>query len=182
MSHHSSENWLQNWCWNWRLTVLKTNKMVLISPTMTNFKMTIIADFAISAWSPFPLLADSWNSSLKLFLLDQHCGNWPSNMNPLSLSVAGLWNKATFPSTNSCLLSIGFQAASSHTWVSSNVCTLLAQLPAPWGLDRILQLAKLGFIWLYTQNYFKILRKKIHKEKGNTTNEWNLLFTLSLYL
>lgn len=144
MSHHSSENWLQNWCWNWRLTVLKTNKMVLISPIMTNFKMTIIADFAISAWSPFPLLADSWNSSLKLFLLDQHCGNWPSNMNPLSLSVAGLWNKATFPSTNSCLLSTGFQAASSHTWVSSNACTLLAQLPAPWGLDRILTTGQTG--------------------------------------
>lgn len=182
MSCHSSGNWLQIRCQNWILTVLKTNKMMFISPTMTNFKMTVIADFVVSAWSPLPLLAHSWNSSLKLFLPDQHCGNWPLDMNPLSLSVAGLWNKVTFLSTNTCLLNIGFQAASNRPWVSSNACTLLAQLPAPRRLDRILTTGQSGFIWLYTQNYFKIPRKKIHKEKGNTTNDWNPLFTLPLYL
>ena len=133
---------------------------------MTNFKMTVITDFAVSAWSPFPLLADSWNSSLKLFLLDQHCGNWPLNMNPLSLSVAGLWNKATFPSTKSCLLSIGFQAANGHTWVSSNACTLLAQLPAPWGLDRILTTGQTGVHSYTPKTILKFWERKYIRRKA----------------
>ena len=39
--------------WNWRLTVLKTIKMMLVKPPMTNFKMTVRADWAVSARSPF---------------------------------------------------------------------------------------------------------------------------------
>ena len=41
-----------NWPWNWRLTLPKTIKMVLVRPAMTNFKMSIRADYAISTCSP----------------------------------------------------------------------------------------------------------------------------------
>ena len=44
-----------NWPWNWKLTVLKIIKMVLVRPPMTSFKMTVRADCAVSAWSPLSL-------------------------------------------------------------------------------------------------------------------------------
>ena len=44
-----------NWPWNWRLTVVKTIKMMLVRPRMTNFKMTVRADCAVSACSTNPL-------------------------------------------------------------------------------------------------------------------------------
>ena len=41
--------------WNWRLTVPKAIKMMLVRPLMTNFKMTGRADCAAAAWSPLLL-------------------------------------------------------------------------------------------------------------------------------
>ena len=41
-----------NWPWNWRLTIPKTIKTMLVRPLMTNFKMTIRADWAVSTCSP----------------------------------------------------------------------------------------------------------------------------------
>ena len=43
-----------NWLWNWRLTVLKTIKMMLVRSLMTKFKIMVRADRAISACSPPP--------------------------------------------------------------------------------------------------------------------------------
>ena len=34
------------------LTVLKTVKMILVRPSITSFKMTVMSDCAVSAWSP----------------------------------------------------------------------------------------------------------------------------------
>ena len=39
--------------WNWRLTVLKTVQMTLVRPQMTNFKMTVRVNRAVSACSAF---------------------------------------------------------------------------------------------------------------------------------
>lgn len=44
-----------NQLWNWRLTVLKTIKTLLLRPRMANGKRTIKADCAVSKQSPFPL-------------------------------------------------------------------------------------------------------------------------------
>ena len=44
-----------NRLWNWRLTVPKTIKMMLVRPLVTNFKMTVRADCAVSACSSLPL-------------------------------------------------------------------------------------------------------------------------------
>ena len=44
------------WPWNWRPTGAKTVKMtLLIRPLITNFKMTVRTDCAVSACSPLPL-------------------------------------------------------------------------------------------------------------------------------
>ena len=55
---HISENWPQemvtNQLWNGRLTVPKTTKMMLVRPPMINFKMTVRADYVVSACSPLP--------------------------------------------------------------------------------------------------------------------------------
>ena len=40
--------------WNWRLTVLKTIRMTLVRPAMTDFKKTVRADCAVSACSSLP--------------------------------------------------------------------------------------------------------------------------------
>ena len=44
-----------NQLWNWRLTVLKTIKKLLLRPRMANSKRTIKADCAVSTQSPLPL-------------------------------------------------------------------------------------------------------------------------------
>lgn len=41
--------------WNWTVTELKTIKIMLVRPPMTNFKMTVRADSAVSACSSLPL-------------------------------------------------------------------------------------------------------------------------------
>ena len=40
--------------WDSRLTVLKTAKMTLIKPPMTNFKMMVGSDSAVSTCNPLP--------------------------------------------------------------------------------------------------------------------------------
>ena len=66
ISYHNSKNWPQrnenNHHWKWRLTVPKTIKMTLVRPLMTNFKMTIRADWAVSACSPLPLSVKALSS------------------------------------------------------------------------------------------------------------------------
>ena len=61
ISCHNSENWPKematNWRWNWRLTVLKTIKMMLVRPTRTDFKMTIRANCVVSQAASCPACA-----------------------------------------------------------------------------------------------------------------------------
>ena len=51
----ASRTWKQTDPGNWKLTVLKTIKMMLVRPLMTNFKMTVRADCVVPACSPLPL-------------------------------------------------------------------------------------------------------------------------------
>ena len=41
--------------WNRRVTILKTIKMKLVRPPVTNLKMTVRADSAVSTGNPLPL-------------------------------------------------------------------------------------------------------------------------------
>ena len=81
--------------WNRRLTVPTTTKMALVRPAMTDFKTTVRADCAVSAWSPSlvckrscPLMVSGGN-----WLLDRRP---PFHAPPL----AGIWSKANFLSTD----------------------------------------------------------------------------------
>ena len=52
--------------WNWTVTELKTIKIMLVRPPMTNFKMTVRADSAVSACSSLPLSVKALASWLSL--------------------------------------------------------------------------------------------------------------------
>ena len=86
--------------WNWRLTVLKTIKMMLIRPLMTIFKKTVRTDCAVSAYSPLlshiealaHWLSVGWGGG-KSWPLDKSLSA-PSHALPASLT------KQTFLSTN----------------------------------------------------------------------------------
>ena len=98
-----------NWLWNWRWTVIKTIKMMPIRPPMTNVKMTVRADCAVSACSPLPASI----KALAHWLSVGGVGLW-TGLCPLPRQAAGLWNKANFPSHQPGLF-IGFRVASSPT-------------------------------------------------------------------
>ena len=75
--------------------------------------MTVRADCVVSACSPLPPPIHPFKSSCPLIVRGESAfGQLPS---PL---VAGLRNKANFPFHQTCLLSIGFRAASSQIWLS----------------------------------------------------------------
>ena len=88
------------------LTVLKINKMTLMRPPMSNSKMTVRDDCAVSTCSPFlqPIKAHAhWLSPEE---------RWPLDRSPPSLLVALIQNKANFPSTSlPTLLTFEWQAA-----------------------------------------------------------------------
>ena len=100
--------------WNWRLTVPKTIKMTLVRPPMTNLKMTVRADCAVSACSPLLLSI----KALAPRLLCVCGGGWGgvglwTDVHPPP-QVGGIWNKANFPFHQPGLF-IGFPVASSQT-------------------------------------------------------------------
>ena len=68
LSCHNSKNWPQRnenqSTPNWRLTVTKTIRMMLVRPLMTNLKMTVRDDCAVSAWRPPPTLSINGLNSL----------------------------------------------------------------------------------------------------------------------
>ena len=81
--------------WNWTLTVLKTIKMTLVRPPMTNFKMTVRADCAVmhvACPSPPPV----YQSSCQLTAICR--GQWKLAFGQklLAPQVADLWKKANF--------------------------------------------------------------------------------------
>ena len=91
--------------WNWRVTVLKTIKMALIRPPMTNFKMTV---GAVSSGSPLPPSIKALASSRQWGGVSLWTGVAPCT------PIAGSQNKANFPFHQPCLF-IGFWAAKSWT-------------------------------------------------------------------
>ena len=96
-----------NKLWNWRLTVPKRTKMMLVRPLMTNLKMTVRADCTVSACSPLlqPIRALPHWLSVR--------GSWPFDRchHP---PVARIWSTANFPFHQPGLF-IGFWAVSSPT-------------------------------------------------------------------
>ena len=97
-----------NWPWNWKLTVLKTIKLMLVRPLMTNFKMTIWADCAFSACSPLSIYKSScWLTKCEgSQLLDR-------SLPPIPMLAFEI--KQTFPSTNlASLLTFEWWAARLH--------------------------------------------------------------------
>ena len=90
---------------------------------MTNLKMTVRADWAVSECSPFPLTIHPWNSPLKALAHLSAGGvslqTWACLLSRLSPSSI----KQTFLSTNTCLFSIGSWAANSQPEFSTVVFT-----------------------------------------------------------
>ena len=97
-----------NQTWNWRSTVLKTIKMIMVRPPMTNFKATVRADCAVSVCSPLPLPLKAlahWLSGVGG--VELWTGVCPQ---PSQLPASKI--KQTFLSTNLIsLLAFGWQAA-----------------------------------------------------------------------
>ena len=119
-----------NWPWNWRLTARKTIKVSLVRPPMTSFKMTVRADCAVSACSPFPLA--HWLSVGRVNL-------WtgPALLYP----VASIHSKASFPFHQPCLF-IGFW------WVGSRTQTLsITVFGASGGAAELTP----GFSWIQSR-------------------------------
>ena len=79
----------------WRITRLKTTKMMLVRLPMTNFKMTVRTDYAVSAWSPPP---SDYKSSYPLIVKG---GRWSLDRcptpTPHPCPSTSIWNKANFP-------------------------------------------------------------------------------------
>ena len=112
--------------WNWRLRVLRTIKMMLVRPPMTNFR----ADCAVSACSPLPQPM----KALAHWLTVRE--SWPLNRSPPSpLPVSSIQNKADFLSHQPCMcvcVCVG------HLVVSDSVApwTAACQAPLLMGFSR----------------------------------------------
>ena len=104
-----------NWSWNRRLTVPRTTSVTLVSPLMTNLKMTVRADCVVCAWSPPPL------PTIALTLWLSGSGSQPLDRHHPYPRVAGIQNKANFFSPNMPLL--GFWVASSWTLLFVTICS-----------------------------------------------------------
>ena len=115
---HSSENWLQemetNQHWNWRLSVLKTIKMMLVRPLKTSFKTRVRTDCAVSGCSPLPQPINALT-----YWLTVKGGVSLCIEPPAPFSFAAIQDKADF-SFLQPHLSIGFCVTSSWTplWVT----------------------------------------------------------------
>lgn len=112
ISCHNSRNWPRRNgnkpTRNWRLTVPKQTKMMLVKPPMTNLKMTVRDDCAVSACSPqptkalCPMIVSGGAKSL-----DRH----PAPSPLPSTTSPSVWKKANFLFHNLASL-MAFGAAS----------------------------------------------------------------------
>ena len=94
------------WPWNWRSSVLKTIKMTLIRPPMTNFKMTVRANCTFSACSPLP---------------------WPIKAPAHWLSVGGVWSWPLDICLSTPYHPSGWLASKiKWTFLSTNLASLMA--------------------------------------------------------
>ena len=129
----SSRKWEQtDPGWNWKLTILETIKITLVRLPPDQF-----LDDCRSKLCCFYVLSPlfTYKSSCSLIVSG---GNWPLNRSfPIPpLSVAGLWNKASFPFHDLCLFT-GFREASS--------CTHFRNFLAP--IMRLLQSRDIRLSW-----------------------------------
>ena len=128
ISKHNSENWPQengtNQPWNWRLTVPKTIKMLLVRSQMINFKMSVRADHAVSTCSPNRLSTKAlahwlWRQGELAFRQDrsphaspvvsiQSKANFPFHQPGLFISLSGEQPDPTFNYTRSFIFSQKF--------------------------------------------------------------------------
>ena len=97
-----------NRSWNWKLSVLKTVKVMLVRPLMTNFKVTVRADCAVSECSPLSQPTKALSNPLIV-----SGGSHPSDRCLPSPTGCQNPNKANFPFHQPGLL-IGFWAAGLH--------------------------------------------------------------------
>ena len=97
-----------NRSWNWKLSVLKTVKVMLVRPLMTNFKVTVRADCAVSECSPLSQPTKALSNPLIV-----SGGSHPSDRCLPSPTGCQNPNKANFPFHQPGLL-IGFWAAGPH--------------------------------------------------------------------
>ena len=102
--------------WNWRWTVPKTTKIMLVRLLMTNLKMTVRADFTVYSCSPFPQLIKALSYWLSVR------GNWPLDRCHQP-PVAYIRSKANFPFHQPGLFT-GFWAVGSQTLPFSNKSTM----------------------------------------------------------
>ena len=95
--------------WNWRLTVPKATKVTLVRPLMTNVKMTVRADCAVS----FIYKSSCPTASGGQGEVAQWIGLW-TDICPLPACFIS--NKQTFLSSNlACLLAFERRVARPHT-------------------------------------------------------------------
>ena len=105
LSCHNSQNWLQRR--NWRSTVPKATKMMLVRPLMTNLKMTVLF---LHVTAPPRTLSIKTLTPCLPGVGDRPLDRCP----PSSPTVAGVRNKANFPFHQPTLFT-GFWVASSQT-------------------------------------------------------------------
>ena len=100
--------------WNWRLIVPKTIKIMLVRPLMTNFKMTIRADCAVSTCSPLFVSI----KHLSPIVSGGEVGLWTGICPPCQLPTSKIKKNFHQP----CLFN-GFWAVSSQISLSVTVAT-----------------------------------------------------------
>ena len=99
-----------NWLWNWRWTVIKTIKMMPIRPPMTNVKMTVRADCAVSACSPLPASIKALAHWLSVGGVGLWTGLCPS---PARLPASEI-KQTSLPTNLASLLALEWRAARPH--------------------------------------------------------------------
>ena len=114
LSYHNSRNWPQrngtSAPWNWRLTVPKTTKVILVRPLMIKLKMTIRDDYTVSTRNPPPTL--SIKPLTPCLSEGSAFGQISATTTTPPSPVASIWNKANFLPTNlACLLAFEWWAA-----------------------------------------------------------------------
>ena len=97
--------------WNWRWTLHKTFKMMLVRPVMTKLKMTLGGDCALSACTPTP--TSVYRSSHSMLVIGWGGVSLWTEVCHLPPTSCCIWNKANFPFHQSGLF-IGFWVMNSQ--------------------------------------------------------------------
>ena len=112
--------------WNWRVTVPKTTKMMLVRPLMTNLKMTVIDDCAVSARRLLPSADSAYKCSHPLLVGEGRESAFGHKSTTLPANCQHLkWSKLSFPPTwPVCWLLSGEQLNAPHAYLSVTITPL----------------------------------------------------------